>query len=64
MWTTSVCNFRKTAQSKQSPGGRKFAQSGRYGCIQQGSSFIGAQEEVTRTWSGLKTSGSSWAHAL
>jgi hypothetical protein len=22
------CNFRKTAQSKQSPNGRKFAQSG------------------------------------
>jgi uncharacterized cysteine cluster protein YcgN (CxxCxxCC family) len=27
-WTPSVCNFQKTAQRKQSPNWRKFAQSG------------------------------------
>jgi hypothetical protein len=28
MWATSVCSFQKTTQSKHSPTGRKFVQSG------------------------------------
>jgi hypothetical protein len=35
MWATSVCNFHKASQSKQSPKRRKFAQSGHPGDVQE-----------------------------